>query len=321
MAEIYGKITQGVGGLYLVRIHSIAGEKDSPLIGTTVPCRARGSFRHSNTSPLSGDNVIIDIASEAGEKDGATYVIEKICDRKNSLIRPPLANLDIIFITLAAAAPSPILSTVDKLISIAEFNDIEPVIVITKCELDTEYANKIKNIYEKSGFKVFCLSAAENIGIDPIDDFIRSHLPSHTAAFAGASGIGKSTLLNRLFPDLSLSTSDISKKIQRGKHTTRKVELFPVINPSGTSDCGYISDTPGFSMLDFERFDFFEKDDLVYTMREFRPYIGKCYYKKCSHTKEQGCAIIEAIKQGDIEKSRHQSYCELFDVLKQKTKW
>ena len=183
------------------------------------------------------------------------------------------------------------------------------------------YTNKIKNIYEKSGFKVFCLSAVENIGIEPIDDFIRSHLPSHTAAFAGASGIGKSTLLNRLFPDLSLNTSDISKKIQRGKHTTRKVELFPVINPSGTSDCGYIADTPGFSMLDFERFDFFEKDDLVYTMREFRPYIGKCYYKKCSHTKEQGCAIIEAIKQGNIEKSRHQSYCELFDVLKQKTKW
>ena len=321
MAEIYGKITQGVGGLYLVRIHSVEDDNDSALIGTTVPCRARGSFRHNNTSPLAGDNVIINVASEGGEKDGATYVIEKICERKNALIRPPLANLDIMFITLAAAAPAPILSTVDKLISIAEFNDIEPIIVITKCELDKDFADKIKAIYEKSGFKVFCLSAVENINIEPIDEFIKSELPSHTAAFAGASGIGKSTLLNRLFPNLSLSTSDISKKIQRGKHTTRKVELFPLINPNDTTSCGYIADTPGFSMLDFERFDFFEKEDLVYTMREFRRYIGECHFTKCSHTKEQGCAIIEAIKQGDIAKSRHQSYCELYDVLKHKTKW
>ena len=314
--KIYGKIIQGVGGLYTVRI---TGGDFADLIGNKISCRARGSFRHNNLTPLAGDNVIL--SSVINKSENEEYVIEEICERKNSLIRPPLANLDYLFITLAAASPKPILSTVDKLISIAEFNEIEPIIVITKCELDLDYANKIKQIYEKSGFTVFCLSAVQNIEIEPIEQFIKTNLIGKLAAFAGASGIGKSTLLNRLFPELSLSTSEISKKIQRGKHTTRKVELFPIIFENDSSLCGYIADTPGFSMLDFERFDFFEKDDLVYTMREFRPYINECKYTKCSHTKEDGCAIIAALKNGQIEPTRHQSFCELYDVLKVKTKW
>ena len=318
--KIYGKIMQGVGGLYSVRITDF-DTTDSDIIENTVSCRARGAFRHNNLSPLAGDNVILSYTRNDTKNSTDEYVIEEICERKNSLIRPPLANLDYLFITLAAASPKPILSTVDKLISIAEFNEIEPIIVITKCELDLEYASKLKNIYEKSGFTVFCLSAVESIGIEPIDEFIKNNLPNKLAAFAGASGIGKSTLLNRLFPSLSLSTSEISKKIQRGKHTTRKVELFPIIFENDPQKCGYIADTPGFSMLDFERFDFFEKDDLVYTMREFRPYINQCKYTKCSHTKEDGCAIIAALKDGKIERTRHQSFCELYDVLKVKTKW
>ena len=326
---IEGRILQGVGGLYSVRVTSAESVSDASLIGTAVSCRARGSFRHNNISPLAGDKVIISPTREESnqksnskkEYKDSDYVIEEILPRKNALIRPPLANLDFLFITLAAAAPQPILSTVDKLISIAEFNDIEPIIVITKCELDRTYAEELKRIYEKSGFRVFCLSAVENISIEPIDEFIRENLTNKLAAFAGASGIGKSTLLNRLFPTLSLSTSDISHKIQRGKHTTRKVELFPLPSQDSPELCGYVADTPGFSMLDFERFDFFEKDDLVYTMREFKPYIGLCKYTKCSHTKEDGCAIISALKNGEIEKSRHQSFCELYDVLKTKTKW
>lgn len=323
--KLEGRIIQGIGGLYSVRITSINEDSNSYLLGTTVSCRARGSFRHNNISPLAGDKVIVSPAIEALTKtkdtENASFVIEEILPRKNALIRPPLANLDYLFITLATAAPAPILSTVDKLISIAEFNDIEPIIVITKCELNNDYANELKQIYENSGFTVFCLSALENISIEPIYDFIKNNLSDKLAAFAGASGIGKSTLLNRLFPTLSLSTSDISRKIQRGKHTTRKVELFPIENNSIPLFCGYVADTPGFSMLDFERFDFFEKDDLVYTMREFRPYIGKCRYTNCSHTKEEDCAIISALKEGKIEKTRHQSFCELYEVLKTKTKW
>jgi len=322
--RLQGKITLGVGGLYTVRILS---SENTELLTKSVVCRARGSFKHNNITLLAGDNVILCPASEAAgdvldkknKQNTDDFVIDELCKRKNSLIRPPLSNLDYIFITMAAASPAPILSTVDKLISIAEFNGIEPIIVITKCELDPKYANTLEELYKKCGFTVFCLSAKEDIAISPIDEFIRNELKDgKTAAFAGASGIGKSTLLNRLFPDLELSTSEISRKIERGRHTTRKAELYPL---SDSQNCGYVADTPGFSMLDFERFDFFEKDDLVNTMREFTPYVGKCKYTKCSHTKEEGCAILDALKAGDIPRSRHESYCELYDVLKTKKKW
>ena len=250
--------------------------------------------------------------------EGAEFVIDELCERKNALIRPPLANLDYMFITMAAASPAPILTTVDKLICIAEFNNIEPIIVITKRELDEDYAAELESIYKKSGFIVFSLSAKNNIGVDEIHAFIERELVGKTSAFAGASGIGKSTLLNALFPSLELSTSEISRKIQRGRHTTRKAELYCIDN---STDCGYIADTPGFSMLDFERFDFFEKEDLPSTMREFDDYIGACKYTKCSHTKEEGCAILEAVRSGAIPKSRHESFCELYEVLKAKKKW
>ena len=324
---MYGKIMLGVGGLYTVRVLSSCNGETSELSGKNITCRARGSFKHNNITLLAGDDVIIcpasevaDTSSQKGKKEAYTeFVIDELCERKNSLIRPPLSNLDYLFITMATAAPVPILSTVDKLICIAEFNRIEPIIVITKCELDRAYAEQLSAIYKKSGFEVFCLSAVEDIDVAPIDSFIRANLKEgKTAAFAGASGIGKSTLLNRLFPSLELSTSEISRKIERGKHTTRKAELYTL---SDSLDCGYIADTPGFSMLDFERFDFFEKDDLPLTMRDFLPYVGQCKYTKCSHTKEDGCAILEAVKCGDIPKSRHESFCELYEVLKAKKKW
>ncbi len=303
-----GKILKGVGGLYSVRLSG----------GETIRCRARGAFRHNNLTPLPGDNVLVSLDSTLITEDDSKYVLDEIVDRRNSLIRPPMANLDFLFVTMAAAAPSPILPTVDKLISIAEFNKIEPIIVITKCELDSAHADELYAIYKKSGFECFKLSAAENIGIEPIDEFIRDCLPTKTAAFAGASGIGKSTLLNRLFPTLELATAQISKKIERGRHTTREVTLFPL---SDLDSCAYIADTPGFSMLDFKRFDFFEKDDLVGTMRDFAPYIGKCKFTKCSHTKEQGCAVIDAVRRGEISHTRHESYVELYDILKTRKKW
>ena len=325
--RMYGKIMLGVGGLYTVRVLWDCDKQATELSGKALLCRARGSFKHNNITLLAGDDVIICPASEIaenpsqnGKKETNTeFVIDELCERKNSLIRPPLSNLDYLFITMAAAAPAPILTTVDKLICIAEFNKIEPIIVITKSELDREYAEQLAKLYQKSGFEVFCLSAVENIDVEQINNFISSSLKNgKTAAFAGASGIGKSTLLNRLFPALELSTSEISRKIERGRHTTRKAELYTL---SDDIDCGYIADTPGFSMLDFERFDFFEKDDLPLTMRDFLPYVGKCKYTKCSHTKEEGCAILDAIKNGEIQKSRHESFCELYEVLKAKKKW
>ncbi len=306
-----GKIIGGVGGLYSVRLL----DGNILPIGETVKCKARGAFRHEKLTPLAGDNVTLLCQDEKGS---CGFVIDSIDDRKNALIRPAMANLDYLFITMASAAPVPTITTIDKLIAIAEFNNIEPVIVITKNELDPSYAKELLDIYSKCEFTCFSVSALEDSGISEVKDFIASNLNGKIAAFAGASGIGKSTLLNRLFPNLSLSTSEISQKIQRGRHTTRAVELFCL---GDGSDCGYIADTPGFSMLDFERFDFFEKDDLPSTFREFDRYIGECRYTKCTHTKEDGCAIIRAVKEGNIPKTRHDSYIELFNTLKLKKKW
>ncbi len=305
-----GKIIKGVGGLYSVKVRDSSSELDGAILG----CRAKGSFRHSNMTPLAGDNVIL-LASDT--PDGG-YVISEILERRNSLIRPPLANLDYIFVTMAAAHPQPVLTTVDKLICIAEYNKIEPIIVITKLDLDRKSASELEDIYRRSGFTVFTVSSPEGDGLSEIRSFIEENMCGRTAAFAGASGIGKSTLMNALFPYLELTTSEISRKIERGRHTTRHVELFPL---SDERDCGYIADTPGFSMLDFERFNFFEKEDLPLTIREFLPLIGQCRYTKCSHTKEEGCAIVEAVRRGDIPKSRHDSFLEIHETLKAKKKW
>jgi ribosome biogenesis GTPase len=273
-------------------------------------------------TPLVGDNVILRSDKPADELTGSEneggIMIESVKERKNALIRPPMANLDCIFVSMAAAAPAPILATVDKLIAIAEHNSIEPYIVIGKSELDPKLAEEIKHIYTLAGFKVFLLSCETGEGVEDISRFIRENLAGKTAAFSGASGVGKSTLMNLLFPSFNLETGAISRKIERGRHTTRSVDLYEAELDGGSM---YIADTPGFSMLDFKQFDFFDKDALPYTFREFNDYIGECRYTKCTHTKEDGCAILEAIREGKIAKSRHDSFLELYEVLKNKKEW
>lgn len=316
-----GRIIKNVGGLYYV---TITVSEEPSITGLLLPCRARGKFRHSNTCPVVGDKAEIIFNDRTlkclhdNSQPASEIMLSEIIERKNVLIRPPLANLDYIFITMASASPSPILSTVDKLISIAEFNKIEPIIVISKCELDKTTAEEISATYKKAGFTTFLTSVSENQGISELSNFIRANLNEKTAAFAGASGVGKSSLMNKLFPNLKFAVGEISRKIERGKNTTRHVELF-------THECdggyGYIADTPGFSMLDFEHFDFFRKEDLTSTIREFERYIGTCKYTKCTHTKEDGCAILNAVKNGEIAKSRHESYMEMYSVLKSKPDW
>ena len=322
----HGKILKGVGGLYTIKLidndtHNKNFNTESPLASKLISCSASGSFRHNHIKPLVGDNVEVvytDHSLEMMDTNNNDIRISDILDRKNELIRPPMANLDVMFISMAAASPSPVLPTIDKLICITEHNDIEPVIIIGKCDLAPEYAKELQEIYTKAGYNAFVLSAKTGEGTDAIREYVNTQLEGKTAAFAGASGIGKSTLLNALFPNLSLTTNTISVKIQRGRHTTRHVELYPI---NDTENCGYIADTPGFSLLDFERFNFFDKEDLAYNMREFRDYIGECRYTKCSHTKEEGCAILEAVKNGEISKSRHDSFLEIYAALKNKNKW
>lgn len=347
-----GKILQGLGGLYDIRLltadrHAAAysaraAEPDtpdaapaltvaSPLAGQCVQCRARGVFRYHGEKPLIGDDVLLrysdascipdpsDPTRFSPSPDGTDVVIEAILPRRCALIRPPLANLDHLFVTLAAASPEPMPMLADKLLSIAEFHHITPAVLITKCELDRPRAAELCEIYRLAGYPVFPLSCRCDEGVEDVRNYLKAVLlPGQISAFAGVSGVGKSTLLNALFPALHLETSEISRKIERGRHTTRCVTLYPVTD---APDSPYLADTPGFSMLDFERFDFFDLEDLPETMREFRPYLGSCRYTKCSHTKEQGCAVLEAVRAGKIAPSRHESYCAMYDALKGKNAW
>ena len=328
----YGRVVKGVGGLFTVRVFDGGSRMHTepyvamPLDGKTVFGRGRGSL-HRKGALLVGDIVEISYDDTSFTRqdgdilpspDGTGISIDQICSRSCALIRPPMANLDVLFVTLAAAAPDPILETVDKLIAIAEHNHIESVIVITKSELNPAYAKALKELYQNAGFEAFCVGMNIEDDVEALRRYIREELDGKIAAFSGASGVGKSTFLNRVFPELALETGEISRRIERGKNTTRHVELYPL---SEKADCGFLADTPGFTMLDFERFDFFDKENLPLTFREFERYIGDCRYTKCSHTVEQGCAICEAVKRGEIAKSRHQSFCSLYDVLKKKTKW
>ena len=337
----HGKILKGLGGLYEIRLVSRDHHEalcrtqeglseTSPLSGCVLSCRARGVFRYHGEKPLIGDEVCVtyteaSFSDREGEivpdPNGTGVVVSAILPRRNALIRPPMANLDMLFVTVACASPEPIPQMTDKLLCIAEYHHISPVVLLTKCELDPARAEELRAIYEKSGFSVFMLSDRGVQGAQEVQAYLREHLlRGQTAAFAGASGVGKSTLLNALFPELKLETSAVSEKTERGRHTTRCVTLYPVSNDA---DCPYLADTPGFSALDFEQFDFFGKEDLPHTMREFAPYLGQCRYTNCSHTKEResDCAIVRAVNAGEIPRSRHESFLALYEVLKNKTSW
>ncbi len=305
--EKYGKVVKGLGGLY----ETLIFEDGTP---TRLSCRAKGVLKRDEERVLIGDNVTVTV--DDSTPDG--IVISEIKDRKNSLIRPPMANLDYLFIVFAAKKPAPVLETVDKLVSIAVHNNITPVIVITKSDLDSGAAAALADVYEKVSIPVFVTSSEGKEGLGPLAEYISEYVrDGATAAFAGASGVGKSTLMNSLFPHLALATAEISRKIERGRHTTRHVEIFELSEGVGT---GFLADTPGFSLIDFARFDFFSLDDLLPTFPELLPYVGKCRYADCAHVGEGSdeCAVMKAVKDGLIPESRIESYRSIYRVLKQK---
>ncbi len=311
--QFKGIIIKGIGGLYNVRPLSDFSVNTSA--DGTVPCRARGVFRHDGITPLPGDIVSCEITSE----EPCEGVINEIEERKNSLIRPALANLTHLFIVIPATKPRPDLLTADKLVSAAEDKGIEPVIVITKEDLDEKETERIASIYRTGGFFVFTLSGHTGEGVSALLSFMEENAKTQlTAAFAGVSGAGKSTLMAKLFPSLSLKTGEVSRKIERGKHTTRHAELYPVKVMNSTC---FIADTPGFSMIDFARFNFTDREGLPYTFREFESLIGECRYTKCTHTKEEGCAILEKVKSGEISKNRHESYIAMLEEINKNPPW
>ena len=338
-----GIILWGVGGLYGVRPYAgddlsvqdgdSAADKakaaaengagkhaDSASGADPILCRARGAFRHEGISPLPGDavKVICDDDNDTPEapKHG---VIDDIYPRRTSLVRPALANLTHLFAVIPAARPAPVLLGADKLICAADNAGIEPVIVITKSELDPDSSRRIEDIYKRSGFAVFAL-CGDGSRDGELTGYMAAEAESGLmcAAFAGVSGAGKSTLMSRIFPSLSLKTGELSKKIQRGRHTTRHAELYPI--DIGGAVC-FIADTPGFSVMDFSLSGCTEPAQLAYTFREFAPLMGSCRYTKCTHTSEEGCAVLAEAESGTIPKSRHESYCAMYEELRRNPPW
>ncbi len=267
-----------------------------------IECKPRGIFRKSGVTPLVGDMVTVTIG-----KDGKG-MIEEIAKRKNSLARPPLANLDKLFIVSSLSDPKPNAFVIDTMTVFAEDKSIEPVIVINKCDLSDD--DSIIKIYEDAGFRVIKTSVNDHIGLDELTNSLKGC----TSAFTGNSGVGKSSLLNCIDARFQIKTADISKKLGRGKHTTRHTELYKIQN-------GYIADTPGFSSIENEKLDFIQKENLQFCFREFAPYITKCKYTSCSHTKEKGCVIIDAVELGTIPKSRYESFLELYRQAEKINDW
>ncbi len=290
-----GIIIKGVGGFYYVE----AAEK-------IYECKARGIFRKLNMTPVAGDRVNISINEEDTDK---TAVINEVLQRKNVLIRPPVANLDQLIIVVSICDPAPNTLIIDNLIAIAEYKNIEPIIVITKCDLAN--TDEIYNIYNKTGFTTIIASSITGQGINEIKNIMSGKI----SAFTGNSGVGKSSLLNLINPDLNLETNDISKKLGRGRHTTRQVELYKINNG------GYIADTPGFSSLDLEKCEIIHKDELQFTFREFAPFINKCKFTSCAHVKEKGCRIRQEVEKGNIQKTRYDSYVEMYNKVKDIKDW
>ena len=289
-----GKIIKGIGGFYYV-------DADD----TIYECKARGNFRKRGITPMVGDNVEITVNREGNGEN----TVDNILNRKNELVRPPLANLDTLFIISSIVDPKVNPLIIDKLVAIAEFKHIEPVIVFTKIDKSSDY-NGYKNIYEKSGFKVIVCDNTVGSGAEEIE----AMLPGKISAFTGNTGVGKSTLLNNIFPHLKLETGETSKKLGRGRHKTRHCELFKV-------NGGYIADTPGFSSLDFERCEKIFKEDLPYCFREFEPYLGQCKFNSCTHVNDKGCAVCEAVEKGLIQPSRHNSYVSMYNDVKDIKQW
>lgn len=287
-----GRILKGIGGFYYV-----------DTADGIISCKARGKFRKTVGKPIVGDLVELE-----KQPDGTGYLLE-IFERKNSLIRPAVANLDLVVVVATEAQPKTDPFLIDKVIAIAENKNIEPCVILNKTDLNAN--DTLYGVYQDAGITVFRVSTVTGEGIDAVRQF----LYGKAATFAGNSGVGKSSLLNQLVPGFSAETGSISDRIGRGKHTTRHVEL--VLCEGG----GYIADTPGFSSFDTEQMDLVLADELQYTFREFAPYLGQCRFTGCAHVKEKDCAVIAAAQAGKIAASRHQSYVKLYESVKDLKEW
>ncbi len=287
-----GRIVKALSGFYYVR----TGDD------RIVECRARGIFRKEKISPLVGDEV--EFSMERGKG-----MIEKIAERKNSFIRPAVSNVDVLVIFCSGANPVTDPFLIDRVAAIAGDRNVPVVLCVNKTDLDS--GEELIRIYRSAGFEVYPTSAQTGEGVEAL----RAAISGKTVALTGNSGVGKSSVLNCLDADFSIKTGEVSEKLGRGRHTTRHVELYRLAD--GTE----IIDTPGFSSFDTEQMELILKENLQYAFSDFAPYLGKCRYHDCAHLKEPECAVLQALSDGRIEKTRYDSYVRLYESAREIKLW
>ena len=275
-------------------IRSISGFYDVQVEDRVITCRARGILRKVGSSPLTGDMAEISVEHGKG-------MVDKLLPRKNSFVRPAVANVDALVVFAANVNPITEPFLIDRVAAIAGDQGVEVILCVNKTDLDP--ALDLIRIYSHAGFTVIPTSAETGFGVEELREKIRGKL----VAFTGNSGVGKSSILNRLSPELSLATGEVSEKLGRGRHTTRHVELFCLEKDT------FVVDTPGFSSFDTDQMDVILKENLQYAFPDFGPYMGGCQFADCSHRKEPGCAVRAAVEAGDIEKTRYDSYLKLYE--------
>ena len=283
-------------------LRSLSGFYDVQTQEGLITCRARGILRREGNSPLTGD--LVEITVEKGKG-----MVEKILPRKNHFIRPAVANVDALVIFAANVNPVTEPFLIDRVAAIAGDQNVQAVLCVNKCDLDP--AMDLGRIYEHAGFPVICTSAETGEGVEDL----RALLEGKLTAFTGNSGVGKSSILNRLAPELQLETGEVSEKLGRGRHTTRHVELYRL------GENTYVADTPGFSSFDTDQMELILKENLQYAFPDFGSYLGKCRFDDCSHRREPDCAVRAAVEAGEIERSRYESYLKLYEKSSQIKAW
>ena len=286
-----GRIIKAISGFYYVE-----------TADGVVECKARGIFRKKGQTPLVGDWARI-------SRSGARGMIEALEPRRNSFVRPAVCNLDMLVLLAANCNPVTDPFLLDRVLAIAGDQGVACVICINKCDLDP--GDALAQIYERAGFPTIRLSARTGDGMERL----RSLIMGKTVAFTGNSGVGKSSVLNYLEPQLHLQTGEVSDKLGRGRHTTRHVELY------ACRDGTYVADTPGFSAFDTDQMELILKENLQYAFRDFAPYLGKCQFHDCAHLKEPGCAVRAALECGQIDPSRYRSYARLYEKAREYRQW
>ncbi len=283
-------------------MRSLSGFYDVQTEAGLITCRGRGSLRRGNEIPLTGD--LVEITVEKGRG-----MVERILPRKNRFVRPAVANVDALVVFAANVNPVTEPFLIDRVAAIAGDQEVDTYICVNKCDLDP--AVDLVRIYRNAGFPVIQASAETGEGVEQL----RALIDGKLTAFTGNTGVGKSSMLNRLSPELSLATGEVSEKLGRGRHTTRHVELYRL------DDDTYVADTPGFASFDTDQMDVLLKENLQYAFPDFANYLGQCQFHDCSHRKEPGCAVRAAVEKGTIEATRYDSYLRLYEKSSQIKLW